>query len=257
MENMENEEKNIEQNKELSLQEQLEAQDEFAFLDEEPIQENNEEVQQDVLSADGGIQEEVETLQEDKDSLDLFEASKEINNQDEDTMQEEVNDIQELQEEIEQTVKTNDDILDEEFEDFSDNEVDNELIEKPEIEPQSCVSFEDEIEETAKENPQSLITVRPVKFQEFENTHPNRTIKKNLDLIQDVSMHISVELGRTKSSIRQVMALEKASIVELDKIAGEQVEIFVNQKLVAKGEVIVIEDKFGVRVTSTTSPKAE
>lgn len=254
---MENEEKNIEQNKELSLQEQLEAQDEFAFLDEEPIQENNEEVQQDVLSADGGIQEEVETLQEDKDSLDLFEASKEINNQDEDTMQEEVNDIQELQEEIEQTVKTNDDILDEEFEDFSDNEVDNELIEKPEIEPQSCVSFEDEIEETAKENPQSLITVRPVKFQEFENTHPNRTIKKNLDLIQDVSMHISVELGRTKSSIRQVMALEKASIVELDKIAGEQVEIFVNQKLVAKGEVIVIEDKFGVRVTSTTSPKAE
>ena len=109
MENMENEEKNIEQNKELSLQEQLEAQDEFAFLDEEPIQENNEEVQQDVLSADGGIQEEVETLQEDEDSLDLFEASKEMNNQDEDTMQEEVNDIKEFQEEIEQTTKTNDD----------------------------------------------------------------------------------------------------------------------------------------------------
>ena len=254
---MENEEKNIEQNKELSLQEQLEAQDEFAFLDEEPIQENNEEVQQDVLSADGGIQEEIEATQEDEDSLDLFEASKEINNQDEDTMQEEVNDIQELQEEIEQTVKTNDDILDEEFEDFSDNEVDNELIEKPEIEPQSCISIEEENEEDLKETVSNLITVRPVKFQEFENTPPNRTIKKNLDLIQDVSMHVSVELGRTKSSIRQVMALEKASIVELDKIAGEQVEIYVNQRLVAKGEVIVIEDKFGVRVTSTTSPKAE
>ena len=101
-----------------------------------------------------------------------------------------------------------------------------------------------------------LITVRPVKFQEFENITTNHAIKKNLDIMLDIPMHISVELGRTKSTIRDVMELEKGSIVELNKIAGEQVEIYVNQKLVAKGEVIVIEDKFGVRVTSTNIVKA-
>lgn len=107
-------------------------------------------------------------------------------------------------------------------------------------------------EETKSEE---LITVRPVKFQQFEPVSPNRSIKKNLDIMQDISMHVSVELGRTKSSIREIMDLEQGSIVELDKIAGEQVEIYVNEKLVAKGEVIVIEDKFGVRVTSTNLPK--
>ena len=123
-----------------------------------------------------------------------------------------------------------------------------------EYKPQeSYVSTVDDFEEEVETN--KMITVRPVKFQEFEQTPPSRTIKKNLDILQDVSMHISVELGRTKSSIKEVMEMEQGSIVELDKIAGEQVEIFVNEKLVAKGEVIVIEDKFGVRVTSTSFPK--
>ena len=73
--------------------------------------------------------------------------------------------------------------------------------------------------------------------------------------MQDVLMHVSVELGRTKSSIREVMEMEEGTVVELEKIAGEQVEVFVNEKLVAKGEVIVIEDKFGVRITSTNIQK--
>ena len=120
---------------------------------------------------------------------------------------------------------------------------------------ENYVSTIDDFEEEQDES-EKLITVRPVKFQQFENTPPNRAIKKNLDIMQDVSMHISVELGRTKSSIREVMEMEQGSIVELDKVAGEQVEVFVNGKLVAKGEVIVIEDKFGVRVTSTSFPKA-
>lgn len=104
---------------------------------------------------------------------------------------------------------------------------------------------------------QELITVRPVKFQEFEKEGVNSAIKKNLDIMQDVMMRVSVEIGKTKSSIREVMELTEGSIVELDKVAGEQVEIYVNGKLVAKGEVIVIEDKFGVRVTTTSLPKAE
>ena len=111
--------------------------------------------------------------------------------------------------------------------------------------------------DATEENEESLVTVRPVKFQTFEETLPNRSIKKNLDILQDISMHVSVELGRTKSSIREVMELEEGSVVELDKIAGEQVEIYVNEKLVAKGEVIVIEDKFGVRITSTNIQKQQ
>lgn len=123
---------------------------------------------------------------------------------------------------------------------------------KDSIETAPLVANEDVEEETIKD----LITVRPVKFQQFEQTVANRSIKKNLDIMQDISMHISVELGRTKSSIREVMEMEEGSVVELDKIAGEQVEVFVNDKLVAKGEVIVIEDRFGVRVTSTNIQKA-
>ncbi len=116
-----------------------------------------------------------------------------------------------------------------------------------------------EIEEfqsaTLEEKTNDLITVRPIKFQDFEPVEPNRAIKKNLDILQDIEMHISVELGKSKLSIKDVMEMEKGSIVELDKIAGEQVEIYVNKKLVARGEVIVIEDKFGVRVVSTNLPK--
>lgn len=106
-----------------------------------------------------------------------------------------------------------------------------------------------------KTSAHDLITVRPVKFQEFEKEEIIPSIKKNLDIMQDVMMHISVEIGKTKSSIREVMELKKGSIVELNKVAGEPVEIYVNEKLVAKGEVIVMEDKFGVRVTTTNLPK--
>ncbi|MBR5304705.1 MAG: flagellar motor switch protein FliN [Candidatus Gastranaerophilales bacterium] len=121
------------------------------------------------------------------------------------------------------------------------------------LEFKDIVSVVDDFEQDNETK--GLITVRPVKFQEFEQTEPKRTIKRNLDIMQDVSMHISVELGRTKSSIREVMEMEVGKVVELDKIAGEQVEVFVNDKLVAKGEVIVIEDKFGVRITSTNIQK--
>lgn len=131
-------------------------------------------------------------------------------------------------------------------------------MEEEKIENKQEIINEVEVQNLKKDNTltqdDTKITVRPVKFREFEESEANRTIKKNLDILQDISMHISVELGRTKSSIKEVMELGIDSIVELNKIAGEQVEIFVNEKLVAKGEVIVIEDKFGVRVTSTNLP---
>ena len=124
-----------------------------------------------------------------------------------------------------------------------------------EKEPLQVIDDSDDEDDDDANSPTDVVTVRPVKFKKFEATPPIRTIKKNLDIMQDISMHISVELGRTKLSIKEVMDFEKGSVVELNKIAGEQVEVFVNGKLVAKGEVIVIEDRFGVRITSTNIVK--
>lgn len=140
--------------------------------------------------------------------------------------------------------------MENEEKDIKETAQENEIVSSKETE--DVLALDDTVEQQENEE---LITVRPVKFQTFEDTPPNRSIKKNLDILQDISMHISVELGRTKSSIREVMELEEGSVVELDKIAGEQVEIYVNEKLVAKGEVIVIEDKFGVRITATNIQK--
>ena len=142
----------------------------------------------------------------------------------------------------------------------SDNNLNEEVVESiqiQDIDNNTSVgnAYTEKTNNQIQQDIHEMITVRPVKFQEFQLNKPNRSIKKNLDIMQDVSMHISVELGKAKSTIKEVMDLKEGSIVELDKIAGEQVEIYVNNKLVARGEVIVIEDKFGVRVTTTSLPK--
>lgn len=76
----------------------------------------------------------------------------------------------------------------------------------------------------------------------------------NINLLMDVSLRVSVELGRTKMQLRQVLELQQGSVVELDRLAGDPVDIFVNERLFARGEVIVVDDKFGVRITEIISP---
>ncbi|MEB3328548.1 MAG: flagellar motor switch phosphatase FliY [Candidatus Sericytochromatia bacterium] len=76
-----------------------------------------------------------------------------------------------------------------------------------------------------------------------------------LDLILDVTLKVTVELGRTKMQIREVLDLGKGSVVELDKLAGEPVDMLVNGKLIAKGEVVVIDENFGIRLTEIVSPQ--
>lgn len=100
-----------------------------------------------------------------------------------------------------------------------------------------------------------LITVSPVEFVSYDNEESILCDdpKLNLDIMQDVKMHITVELGRAKSSVKKILEFSKGSIVELNKVAGEQVELFANGKFVAFGEVIVIEDKFGLRVTNVAN----
>ena len=75
----------------------------------------------------------------------------------------------------------------------------------------------------------------------------------NIDLLMDVSLRVTVELGRTRMTLRQVLDLQNGSVVELDRLAGDPVDIYINERLIAKGEVVVVDDKFGVRITDLLS----
>jgi flagellar motor switch protein FliN/FliY len=77
---------------------------------------------------------------------------------------------------------------------------------------------------------------------------------RDLDFILDIPLDLTVELGRTKMLVNDLLQLGQGSIVELNKIAGEPLEIFINRKLVARGEVVVVNEKFGVRLTDIVSP---
>ena len=76
----------------------------------------------------------------------------------------------------------------------------------------------------------------------------------NLDFILDIPLKVSVELGRTKILIRDLLQLGQGSVVELSKFAGEPLELLVNEKLIARGEVVVVNEKFGLRLTDIISP---
>ncbi len=78
--------------------------------------------------------------------------------------------------------------------------------------------------------------------------------ERNLDLILDIPLRVTVELGRTKMVVRELLTLGQGSVIELNKLAGEAMEILVNDKLVAKGEAVVVNEKFGVRLTDIISP---
>ncbi len=96
----------------------------------------------------------------------------------------------------------------------------------------------------------------PVQSAQFTplSTVPVQVNDANIGLILDVPLQVNVELGRTKKSIKDILDLTKGSIVELDKLAGEPVDIMVNGKYLAKGEVVVIDENFGVRITEIVSP---
>lgn len=85
---------------------------------------------------------------------------------------------------------------------------------------------------------------------QFNNmTKLSKAEEGNLDLIMSVPLQVSVEIGRTKKQVKEILTLSQGSLVVLDKLAGEQVDVFVNGQHVAKGDVVVIDDNFGVRIT--------
>ena len=78
--------------------------------------------------------------------------------------------------------------------------------------------------------------------------------KKNLEFILDIPLQVTVELGRTKLLVKDVLQLNQGAVIELSKLAGEPLDIFVNSKLVARGEAVVVNEKFGVRLVDIVSP---
>lgn len=97
--------------------------------------------------------------------------------------------------------------------------------------------------------PQQNINIQPAQFQNFSSDYNPMQSKENIGLIMDVPLEVTVELGRTSKSISEILDFAPGTIIELDKIAGEPIDVLVNGKFVAKGEVVVIEESFGVRVT--------
>ena len=98
--------------------------------------------------------------------------------------------------------------------------------------------------------PMQNLPIQPAQFQNFApSQNLDGIAPENIDLIMDVPLEVTVELGRTSKSIKEILDFSPGTIIELDKLAGEPVDVLVNGKFVAKGEVVVIEENFGIRVT--------
>ncbi|MBI4276843.1 MAG: flagellar motor switch protein FliN [Armatimonadetes bacterium] len=96
---------------------------------------------------------------------------------------------------------------------------------------------------------------RRVEFGQLTPRSP-QPADRNINLLMDVMLEVTVELGRARMRIRDVLALGLGSVIELDRLAGESVDLYLNDRLFARGEVVVIEESFGVRITEILSPEA-
>lgn len=99
------------------------------------------------------------------------------------------------------------------------------------------------------------VVVQPLQFASLDNDpgYIEPVDQVNLGLVMGVDMNVTVEIGRTKKQVKEILALRQGSIVELDKQAGDPVDIIVNGKLIARGDVVVIDENFGVRITEIVS----
>lgn len=100
--------------------------------------------------------------------------------------------------------------------------------------------------------PTPNVNVQPAQFQPFNAGVSPLMQQENIDLIMDVPLEVTVELGRSNKSIKEILDFSPGTIIELNKLAGEPVDVLVNGKFVAKGEVVVIEENFGIRITEIT-----
>ena len=102
------------------------------------------------------------------------------------------------------------------------------------------------------QQPAPMVDVRPAEFSPL-SAKPVPSSGSRIDLVSDIPVRVTVELGRTRKNISEILSMSAGSIIELDKMAGESVDVLVNGKLIARGEVVVIDENFGVRVTEIIS----
>lgn len=88
-----------------------------------------------------------------------------------------------------------------------------------------------------------------MQFNSFDEVKPVNPINKSLDMVYDIPLQVSVELGKTKKDISEILEFGMGTVIVLEKIAGDPVEILANGKLIARGEVVVIDENYGVRIT--------
>ncbi|PKL83991.1 MAG: flagellar motor switch protein FliN [Ignavibacteriae bacterium HGW-Ignavibacteriae-3] len=100
-----------------------------------------------------------------------------------------------------------------------------------------------------------LVTGSLAQFEEFDDsTQVSGNSNEKLHFLKDLPMNIYIELGRTQMRIKDILELERGYVIELDKLASEPVDVFVNNKKIAEGEVVVIDKHFGIRITSLVDP---
>jgi flagellar motor switch protein FliN len=100
----------------------------------------------------------------------------------------------------------------------------------------------------------NVAEAQPAEFETLQQEPQQSSREVNLDVILDVPVTLSMEVGRTRIPIRNLLQLNQGSVVELDRAAGEPLDVFVNGTLVAHGEVVVVNEKFGIRLTDVISP---
>lgn len=110
------------------------------------------------------------------------------------------------------------------------------------------------MEQQAGSSDQKHSDAKAVELEEFEETPPGEKINPDLDVILDIPVTISMEVGRTAITIRNLLQLNQGSVIELDRLAGEPLDVLVNGTLIAHGEVVVVNEKFGIRMTDVISP---
>ncbi|WP_050354922.1 flagellar motor switch phosphatase FliY [Gottschalkia purinilytica] len=135
------------------------------------------------------------------------------------------------------------------------NNNDNEIKNKTEYKEVSSGNMQNiaQNSEIHRKMQQETVTVKNLEFEQFENIEEPK-YNESIDIIQEIPVEITVQLGRTMRKIGEILEYGPGTIIELDKVLGEPLDVFANGKFIAKGEVVVIEDNFGVRITEIVSP---
>jgi flagellar motor switch protein FliN/FliY len=108
-------------------------------------------------------------------------------------------------------------------------------------------------EQAAAAQPVQAAAKQPV-FEQFAVGQPSAGARHDIDLILDIPVQLTVELGRTRVPIKQVLSMAQGTVIELDGLAGEPMDLMVNGCLIAQGEVVVVNEKFGIRITDIVTP---